>query len=110
VRRVCAGCGIDVPVPESDRQRLHLPGDILTTRQGKGCEQCRNTGYRGRQCVSEILVLTEQLQAAIIRKESAGDIRELMRKLQIPTLRDSALEKVRAGIISLEEYTRAVMV
>jgi type II secretory ATPase GspE/PulE/Tfp pilus assembly ATPase PilB-like protein len=52
--------------------------------------------------------MVERIQEAIVRRASAGEIRSIIRELNIPTLREDGLAKVRTGSTTLEEYVRAV--
>ncbi|HEY3376926.1 MAG TPA: GspE/PulE family protein [Armatimonadota bacterium] len=110
VRRICEKCKTEAPVSDVIRQRLNLQGDTGKFYVGKGCENCRGTGYTGRIGIYEIVPFGEELQLAIVRKASASEIRQTMRQMGIPTLLDDGLAKARAGFISLDEVMRAVFV
>jgi type II secretory ATPase GspE/PulE/Tfp pilus assembly ATPase PilB-like protein len=78
--------------------------------RGTGCDECRGTGYFGRTSVFEIMMVDEAISAAIVRRESAGEMRRLARSLGIRSLRDDAIQKARQGQTTLEEVVRAVWV
>jgi type II secretory ATPase GspE/PulE/Tfp pilus assembly ATPase PilB-like protein len=107
VRRLCGKCRTEQTVSETVRRQLGL-ADGTPLYAGKGCDACRGTGYLGRISLFEVVPNVAPIQEAIVRKAPAGEIRTLIRSLNIPTLRDDGLEKVKAGITSLEEYLRAV--
>ncbi|OPZ80497.1 MAG: Type II secretion system protein E [bacterium ADurb.Bin429] len=107
VRRICVKCRAQATVSEAARRQLGI-GDDTPLFVGAGCESCRGTGYLGRISLFEVVPNSAPIQEAIVRKAAAGDIRAIIRSLNIPTLRDDGLEKVTAGITSLEEYLRAV--
>jgi type II secretory ATPase GspE/PulE/Tfp pilus assembly ATPase PilB-like protein len=107
VRRICGKCKAPVAVNDTTRAKLGLTDDDVCMA-GAGCDACRGTGYLGRISLFEVVPMLEPIQEAIVRKASAGEIRAIIRTLGITTLRDDGLVKVRAGIITLEEYVRAV--
>lgn len=77
---------------------------------GRGCNKCRGTGYNGRLGVYETLVPNTAIQAAILRKASASEIRTIMVEQGIPTLRDDGIDKARRGITSIEEVLRGIYI
>ena len=69
----------------------------------KGCGKCSQTGFRGRLCVSEVLVATDDIRELINQKASFQKIREVARAAGMQTLFASALKKVEEGVTSFEE-------
>ena len=110
VRRICERCKEPFPITDAVRDQLSLPDDGAIYYHGVGCPTCRNTGFYGRISVFEVVPTIEPIQQAIIRKASAGEIRNLIREANLPSLRDDGIEKARAGITTLEEVIRAVYV
>jgi type II secretory ATPase GspE/PulE/Tfp pilus assembly ATPase PilB-like protein len=110
VRRVCEHCKAPAQMSAEVRSKLGLANDNATYYAGKGCSNCRGSGYMGRVSVYEVIANTEQLQAAIVRKAPASEIRNIIHECGFPSLRDDGIEKARAGITSLEEVMRAVYV
>ena len=111
VRRVCTECG----KPHTPTQAELPPGVELppgtTLRRGIGCRECRNTGYRGRVGLYEMLTVSDDLRSLITRNVSAGDIAAAARNTgDLHALRDDGIEKLIAGKTSLEELTRAITV
>jgi general secretion pathway protein E len=76
--------------------------------QGTGCEHCSQTGYSGRRAVHEVLKVTPQIQKAIIDNRSESDLYEIAKKEGFEVISDLALNHVRSGEISLEEYHRVI--
>ncbi len=109
VRVVCEQCAERCePSPEAVRQ-AGLPAQALsswTFRSGRGCAQCRGTGYRGRRAIGEILVLDDELREAIVAKAPARRLKELAIAGGSTLLRTAALELVQQGITTLEEADR----
>ena len=76
--------------------------------QGRGCEHCFQTGYSGRRAVHEVLKITPQLQKAIIDNKSESELYEIAKKEGFELISDVALNHVRSGELSLEEYHRVI--
>jgi type II secretory ATPase GspE/PulE/Tfp pilus assembly ATPase PilB-like protein len=108
IRRVCQNCKEPEVIDDVIREKLKLPNDNTVYYRGKGCDQCRQTGYMGRLSVFEVIPATAEIQRAIVRKADAGVIREIIQQEGFPTLLDDGVAKARAGITSLDEVMRAV--
>lgn len=80
--------------------------ELKQVYRGKGCEACKNTGYKGRTGIYEVLLLSEPIKELIMKKVSAGEIKRMAVSLGMKTLRDNGLEKVAEGITTLEEVMR----
>jgi len=82
----------------------------VTFQRGKGCYQCKNTGYKGRTGLFEVLVNDEMVQDMILKKMSSQEItRAAVDAGKLRTLREDAAGKVIKGITTLEEAASAVM-
>lgn len=78
--------------------------------RGKGCNQCLNTGYKGRTGIFEVLINDEMIQRMILEKRPAQDISfEAKRNGKLRTLQEDAAAKVLLGVTTLEEAATAVM-
>ena len=77
-----------------------------TIYQAKGCEQCFNTGYRGRIGIFEIMNLGERLKNLILKTYDATQIKHFAVQHNMRTLRQSGIEKVLAGKTTIEEVLR----
>jgi type II secretory ATPase GspE/PulE/Tfp pilus assembly ATPase PilB-like protein len=108
VRRICSVCRTAEPMPEPLRQRLQIPDPNAAIYRGKGCRDCRHTGYRGRLGVYELMAMTDPIREAINARKSHGDIRRAAIQTGMVSLRDDALRKVLSGQTTLEEVLRAV--
>ena len=107
VRRICSTC----------RAPYHAdPGDLLALgvtdatgvelSRGKGCEDCRGTGYRGRTGIYELFVISEESRGLILGKKPTGMIRRHAIEHGMVSLRDDGWAKARAGITTVEEILR----
>ncbi|MEK7792343.1 MAG: type II/IV secretion system protein, partial [Pseudomonadota bacterium] len=79
-------------------------------RAGKGCGQCRGSGYRGRNAIAEILILNDEIRELIVAQEPIRRIKEAAKKNGTRFLREAALDMVREGLTSLEEANRVTIV
>lgn len=73
-----------------------------------GCVRCAGTGFRGRVGIYEMLRFDDELRALVLERASADRIRRAARQSGLRTLREAALDKVRAGVTSLDEVLRAL--
>jgi type IV pilus assembly protein PilB len=108
VRRICSQCRVEAPVPPALRDRL----ESLGARQlegvfyrGNGCEECRETGYRGRIGIFELLPIDPEFREMILQKRSSAKLKAAAQRTMI-TMHQDALQKAAAGITSLEEILR----
>jgi type II secretory ATPase GspE/PulE/Tfp pilus assembly ATPase PilB-like protein len=108
VRKICPLCRVSEPLPDVLRRRLQIPDGNAVMYRGKGCKDCRHTGYRGRVGVYELLVMTDKVRAAIQERQSAEQIRRAAAQDGMVALREDALRKVLSGVTTLDEVLRAV--
>lgn len=111
VRRICPDCGVDAE-PDADLARLaQLPETQLRQghyREGKGCEACRHTGYRGRLALAEVLSVTDSIKEGLLHRSSASTLRELAREAGHVFIRDIALAHAARGDTTLKELHRVI--
>ena len=111
IRQVCPECKIASPVSPSQRRQLGLRGsddERFDVYHGTGCDRCLQTGYYGRIGIFELLPVDETIRRLIDQRARAGDIKTAAIEAGITTLRNDAIEKVRAGRTSVEEILRVV--
>ena len=106
VRTLCPHCREPQKLTAQEITMLGLPGpDIPTIYRPKGCEECNHTGYRGRTGIHELLLVDEAVREAI--HAEAGELSiDRMIRAHTPSIRSDGLDKVLAGITSLEEVLR----
>ncbi len=104
VRRVCKKCAEIVPV-EGYATGV-VPADITAFKKGKGCEDCRHTGFRGRQGVFELVVVDDEIRELILHREGANKIKAACVRKGMRTLREDGWDRVRAGITTVDEVIR----
>jgi type IV pilus assembly protein PilB len=78
----------------------------VVPRKGTGCERCRETGYKGRIGLYEVLQVTDDLKEMILMGSSTLDIRRKAIEDGMLTLRASGLHKIAAGQTSIEEVLK----
>jgi type II secretory ATPase GspE/PulE/Tfp pilus assembly ATPase PilB-like protein len=105
VRRICKSCKVEIKASETEIASL-LPQDIKSVWKGKGCEDCRGTGYKGRQGVFELLVVDDEMREMILRREAANRLKKYAIDHGMKTLRDDGWDRVRNGVTSAEEVLR----
>jgi len=103
VRMICLACR--EPVAPAKEWGELLAG-IEEVYQGRGCPECRGTGFRGRSGIYELLVLDEEMRVLIGQQRSAGDLRRMAIQKGMRTLREDGLRQVRAGVTTVEEVVR----
>jgi len=82
------------------------PIGTMTLERGHGCAACRQTGYRGRSGVFELLDVTPEVQHAVLTHVSASAVRNLAQEQGMVTVRQDGWTKVQAGITTVEEVLR----
>ncbi len=113
VRLLCTHCTVEErPDEEMISQSGIDPAEIghFKFRAGKGCGQCRGSGYRGRNAVAEILILNDEIRELIVAQEPIRRIKEAARNNGTYFLREGALDMVKQGLTSLEEANRVTIV
>ena len=76
----------------------------------RGCKECRNTGFRGRKAVGELLVLNDEMRELIIARAPARKLKEAARAAGTVPLREAAMRLVETGETTLEEINRVTFV
>ncbi|MDP6523974.1 MAG: ATPase, T2SS/T4P/T4SS family [Kiritimatiellia bacterium] len=94
VRLICSGC----------KEKYERDGQTLY--RGTGCRQCNNSGYHGRIAISEFIPLVQDVQEAILRRESARELRARADSLGMSTLAADGWNKVSRGLTTAEEVLR----
>jgi len=109
VRKICRDCKKQFEPNEDTLLELGLTGDEVAGKKfyyGKGCEQCNNTGYRGRVGVFEIMTFNDELRDLVVKRSSTTVLRAAARRNGMRLLRDNGLDLVYDGITTIEEVAR----
>jgi type IV pilus assembly protein PilB len=105
VRKICPKCKEPYFPPEKLMTELELPSDAHFFR-GKGCSHCRNTGYSGRIGLFEVLRTNDKIRDLIISRPTTTALRNLGREIGMTTLWEDGIQKVLAGITTIDEVMR----
>jgi general secretion pathway protein E len=107
VRRICVHCKAPTAPSAAAMRRLDLAALGLTEIwKGEGCDQCRGTGYRGRQGVYELLVMDNELRVEVQGRRGSEELREMAIKKGMRTLLDDGIRLAKAGVTTLDEVMR----
>lgn len=114
VRKLCLKCRVAKKISKGELLSLGFSGQILeeyrefTLYDAVGCEDCRNSGYRGREAIIEILEVDKGIEAMITKKASMQDILLVAHQKGMRSLKEDGQAKVLLGITTLEEIYRVV--
>jgi type IV pilus assembly protein PilB len=109
IRRVCRKCAVPHKLPARTLAEMgFLPDEVdqVTVLQGRGCEACHNTGYRGRTGLFEVLEITPRIKDLILARAQSSEIKHAAIEQGMTTLRRSGLVKIKAGVTTPEEVLR----
>ncbi|MEJ2702352.1 MAG: ATPase, T2SS/T4P/T4SS family, partial [Sedimentisphaerales bacterium] len=109
VRKVCPDCKARVQPTAHEIKELGLDEGADYGKEffvGAGCEKCFQTGYRGRTGIYEMMMVDEEIQNLIYKRESAGKIKRVALNAGLQTLRMDGARKVLAGITTVSEVLR----
>lgn len=113
VRKICDHCRHGVTKKSNNFNTMRFKSVVsyfsnksITFYQGKGCDLCGHTGYKGRTAIFEFIRITPEMQNLILHSPSTREIWELARKEGSKTLFEDGIEKVKTGVTTLEELLR----
>ncbi len=104
VRKLCPHCRRPSTLPESVLVELGLAG--AEPFEAAGCSRCSSSGYRGRVGIYEVMTVSEEIRTLILQHGSVDEIAAVAARQGMRRLHDDGLEKVRAGLTSVEEVER----
>lgn len=113
VRLICPHCKEPVELTEAMLEESGLEASELegvTLYRGAGCPECRGTGYHGRTVIAELLDLSDTVREMILARRPASEIKRQAASEGMKFLRQSALEKVWAGLTTLAEVNKVTFV
>jgi len=113
VRVICTNCKEEYPATEEALREMGRDpagaGSVMLAR-GKGCEQCANTGYRGRSGIYELLLMHDDVRKLILAQSDSKAIKDRARELGMQTLREAGWDKVIAQETTVSEVIRVTQV
>ncbi len=109
VRRLCPHCKAEYVPSEIERRLMDLSGDVeAKIFRNVGCDQCNQIGYRGRLSIMEIVRFDRDMNEALARNSSVGELHALATAKGFRPLADDGIRRVLAGDTTLDEIARVV--
>ncbi len=106
VKRLCPKCKFEYTSTKEEMSYLGIDSPIKIYK-ATGCEECDQTGYRGRLAIHEVLPVTTEIKKMIGKNANEYEIEEVAIKQGMTTLKQDGIEYVIKGIISIEELMKA---
>ena len=111
-RKVCPNCKEPYRVPASFLTKFGYkqddPNAQVTLYEGKGCEECRYKGYKGRIGLYELMTMNEEIAELVVRRAPVADIRDAAKANGMLELREDGLLKILEGMTTPDEVMRVV--
>jgi type IV pilus assembly protein PilB len=111
-RKICLDCRAPVPV---DQQQLREFGfseqqaQVTQLMKGMGCKNCNDSGYRGRVALYEVMRFNESLKEMVLQGASTAELKTAAIRGGMRTLRMAGIDKILAGVTTIEEVSRVTM-
>ena len=109
VRTVCNECKVAYTPDEESLQNIGITSEMFAGKkiyEGKGCQGCLNTGYRGRSGIFELMILDDPIKNLILKTSDSNAIKRKAVEQGMTTLRQDGALKVLNGITTVEEVHR----
>jgi type IV pilus assembly protein PilB len=106
VRKICSSCKEEVEVSLNTIKMLGLTeeeGEKIKFYKGRGCSDCNSTGFSGRIGLFEVMPIIPDIEKLILSGSSSVVIKEAAFAAGMLTLRDAGIEKLKAGITTVDE-------
>ncbi len=110
IRCICKHCKEEYRPDAKDLPRDFKLEEGEKIFRGAGCRECRQTGYRGRLGIYELLVIDDQMREMILQRKSATEIQAAARAEGLKLMREDGWAKVRKGISTVEEIVRVTKI
>jgi len=113
VRKVCPKCKKEIKLTSDIAKILEeykIDSNEIILYKGEGCSYCKNTGYKGRIAIFELMIITENIKDLIARNVTTGKLREEAIKKGMNLLIEDGLKKACEGITTIDEVLRVVSV
>ncbi|PKL46423.1 MAG: pilus assembly protein PilB, partial [Planctomycetes bacterium HGW-Planctomycetes-1] len=109
VRKICLNCKEEYEPTEEQLLELDLTPDIVKGKKfyyGRGCDQCNQTGYRGRLGIFEIMTFTDGMRELVMNHASTNVLRNAAKKNGMITLREKGLNAIYDGLTTIDEVVK----
>lgn len=113
VRKICPKCKKEIKItPGIERimDDYKINSNEITLYKGEGCPYCKDTGYKGRVAIFELMVITENIRNLIAKNVTTGKLRETAVKEGMCPLKNDGIKKVCEGITTIDEVLRVASV
>lgn len=111
IRKICDRCKAEASPNDLQLKVLESYGLDTSSHQlfrGEGCEECNNTGYKGRIAIYEVMPMWEEIQELILKRESSLAIKKKAEDLGLVSLQEQGFNKVIEGTTAIDEWMRVV--
>ncbi|NIA20216.1 MAG: type IV-A pilus assembly ATPase PilB [Xanthomonadaceae bacterium] len=108
-RKICPNCKEPADIPVKALVQSGMSEEVATEAtcyMGKGCNDCNNTGYKGRIALYEVMPMTDELKNAVVNEANTLELKDMAIRNGMKTLRQSGLSKVLEGVTSFKEVLR----
>jgi type IV pilus assembly protein PilB len=110
-RRICPNCKEPYKPPAEALHRVGFNVDDMENvvfYRGRGCEQCRHTGYRSRTGIFELMLISEEIADLCVKRAPLSEVRNAALASGMKTLKTDGFQKVMEGVTTVEEVMRVV--
>ncbi len=109
VRKICPKCKKGIKITPDMKKILdeyEISNNEITLYKGEGCPYCKDTGYKGRVAIFELMLITENIRDLISKNVTTGKLREAAISEGMCQLREDGIKKVCEGITTIDEVLR----
>jgi len=115
VRTICTKCKVPLEVSDEDiLEQGFNPSDLRVDGKkifhGTGCDHCKDTGYKGRLGLFEVMAVSSDIRKMIIDNKTSDEIEAEAKKEGMSSLRDEGIKKMLNGLTTIEEISRETQV
>jgi type IV pilus assembly protein PilB len=108
-RKICSDCSDEAEMSPEVLVNIGISAAearVMKVYQGKGCQKCAGTGYKGRIALYEVMPMYDEVRDFILNGASAAEIKREAQRLGMMSLRGSALMRLKEGVTTVEEVLR----
>jgi len=113
VRNICIHCKRLAKVTRAQLEESAIDPNLADSGlffEGAGCIECGGTGFKGRTAICELLDLTDSIREIILARRPTSEVKKAAREEGMRSLRESAVERVLAGVTTLREINKVTFV
>jgi type IV pilus assembly protein PilB len=109
IRKACSNCKTGFIPTDDDLKQLDMTREDVGDKKffyGKGCQNCNQSGYKGRKSISELLVMSPQIRELVTQKAPTVVIKAKARELGMRTMREDGIRSILDGETTMEEVLK----